>query len=276
MNLYQFLKTYLEELVTKKLPSIDVNELHLYYDVPIMYAYPSFLNIKKEKVTINDIMKVMAYLLTQNKYCSINFERYYEDFCIALNDFDPSYISILTPNSLYSVLKQFVEDDDWTFWQRDLITFSLRNMSENLISCANYLLNNFTNYETYIKTINNNPLKAYKQILKVRGFGEYFTKKFLNYLGCFELFNVDRLLINIFKKYDDSIVDNNSVLSFIGRQAKIASVTPYTINTMLSLVLHGRFYIHNKFIKSTRGNGNLVNNLKNALAKSINDGLLTL
>ena len=204
MNLYQFFKNYLETQILNRFPDFKVNELSLYFSEPKMYYCQLRLNIQKGKETINDMMKALAYTLTLNPYKSLPsyiFSRNYDLLEELLNDFDPEYINMINPTVIFNIVKRQVTD---CFYFGFTISKdqTLLDYFEELKSAAKYLLDNFKDYNSYISYIKTNPEETLKEILKIKGLGPYCAKKYLNFIGSFQLFNIHSKVIDLFKIID--------------------------------------------------------------------------
>ena len=277
MNLYHFLENYLKQQTLSKFPNFNTDELHYYYKDP--YMYHNFFNLKIErgKEKINDIMKVLAYTLVYGKGTNINFKDFYSDLSFILNDFDPHYISFLNVESLFSSFKTIIKPKfEEKYYFLSFIDSIWHNYAKSLISCAKYLLNNFTDFNTYINNINNNPKQALDELNKITGFGEYLSIRFLNTIGCFDYYLLDYRLYPFFKSIDESVKDIDSFQKALNRQAEIAGVKVYTFNKLFQLIHGGDYLFHNLRIKSTRGKGNLFNNLTIAVKNAIDNKIIDL
>ena len=286
MNLYQFFKNYLEDQISNKFPLFNFDELSLYYHEPIMYYQPEMFKIKKGEETINDMMKALAYCLTRNRYAPManyNLDENYDVLCDVLKDFDPYYISGLTPKTIYDKYEQnivyipsFIPTFKYTDEYKSRFNASLLQYFEELISAAKYLIKNYKDYNSYISYINNNPEDALKQIKTISGFGDAIGKYYLNYIGSFCYFNIHHAVINLFKEVDNTVTDERSLLISLENQAKKAGVSPFELYKTVELIVRPDLFIHKKFIKSTRGKGNLANNLTKALKEALNNNEIDL
>lgn len=277
MNLYQFFNHYLERQILSKFPDFNVSELSLYYNEPLMYYYPKFLKIKKGNVTINDMMKLIAYCLIQNVYyatASFNFHRKYNELCYILNDFDPNYISILNPTTLFQMFEPHIEYMYYGYTPSQ--DQQILGFFENLISAANYLIKNFKDFNSYIDYLNNHPNESYKELLTIKGFGPYIANKYLNYIGCHHHFNIHPRVIELFKIFDNSVKNEKSFLISLDKHASLCGVSSFTLYKTVELIVRPIYEIHSIHIHSTRGKGNIFNNIKTALTNAINNKEITL
>ena len=220
MNLYHFLENYLKQQTLSKFPNFNTDELHYYYKDP--YMYHNFFNLKIErgKEKINDIMKVLAYTLVFADGTHINFQKFYSDLSFILNDFDPNYIAFLKVDVLFSTFKQIIKPQFHEPCVNSHFFDSIwHNYAKSLISCAKYLLKNFTDFNTYINNINNNPKQALDELKKITGFGEYLSIRFLNTIGCFDYYLMDYRIFPFFKSIDESVTDIDSFHKALNRQA---------------------------------------------------------
>ena len=251
MNFYQFCLNYLINQTLSKFPDFPTDELKLYYLTPYIYQ-----RYKTTNITKNNLMELMFGLLSTNNHNHIN-HRYldYELLTAYLNDFDPDYIAILDENSLFEIFKTF---NDYTL-PETYGTFNeplWENLAKNVVSAAKYLTKYFEDFDSYINHIHSNPEIAMKEILEIRGFGEFTATNYFTILGCYEFWKPHPLYnqkyIDLFSKIDPAVINDKTFLQSLEKQAKIGGVSSYTLYNIIRLIMTPNYYKHNCSMKNSK------------------------
>ena len=285
MNLFDFSLNYLQKQTLTKIPDFNLSELALYYDTPEIFQPHPVFTIDPQNITKNDMMMYMAASVSGSQNCRIYFYCTFEIIRDVLNDFDPDYVSILNPQSLYEAFYEYyMEEKKRRFYFFNFSEYSWREYSKNLISIAKYLKENYKDYNTYIKDIRSNPQKAVKEIQKIRGFGLYFTYSFLTKIGCYEFWedlfeeyydHPDKNIIHVFKTVGFDINNKEDYLTTLKTLSKTYNVYPYNFTKMLDLIFYPRYRYHHKVFKNSPKK-NHIEMFLNALEEAYKKGEVTI
>lgn len=243
MDIYQFCQKYLYEQTSYYLKDYDLSELPKYYEVPLMYVYPKIFQIKKGFETKNDLLKVMAWILISGPHTYIPLEENYEGFSMILNDFDPDYVSHLNDENLWILFKTYYANTIQFF---NFYQYRWKMFAKNIISAAQYLVKNYHDFPSYNKRVKLNSRAIIKELNQIRGFADITSKKFLLYIGFFEFYHRDLRTIEVFKGFDKTVIDEKTFHQSINRLADKCHTTAYSLNSIIRLIVNGRYYYDGK------------------------------
>ncbi len=267
MNFYEASLQYLKRQTSMYFPDYDLNNLRRYFE-PNLYAWSPYFTASYGSETKEDMMKMFALIL-QNRYNLpkvINFIKNFDLVSRVTHNYDINYISSLQAEELLNEFNQVVTVKNRNSWL---------DYCMGLIDAANYLIANFTDYNSYVNNVRSNINQAIKGLSKIKGIGPVLSRNYLKEIGITELGKPDvhvKPMIEVL--YNRSNITNEEFDELVLVEATKASVTPYILDRILWLIASGSYFVED--IKISRGVRKLRKNYLAWLDENIKNGNITI
>ena len=266
MTIFDFSNAYLKSQTAQFLPELPLDQLDC-YRTPHIYSWSPYFCCEVGNVSKYDVMKLFAFIL-QNRFNLpnvINFEGNFAALCTATENFDLYTLARLTPEALTARLAEAVGCS--------LPSHSWEAYAEGLIDAARYLIDLDLSYNDYITQTNENSDAVLRDICRIRGIGPALARNFLKELGVMEFGKPDVHLLEVFRAFDPTVINEESFDRSLEVQAARAGVSPYEFDRVIWLICTGDYFKHHLKIKCSHKT--LRENFIAALNAAIASGSVT-